>query len=71
MLCLSVGFGSFNRNYGFFIVILMVLSWIYATFGLLPLLSLAGPVGDFLDFSSFLCPKKSPSSTAGNSGGLA
>jgi hypothetical protein len=39
----------FNRNFGFFIMILMTLSWVYAIFCLLPLLSLAGPLGDFLE----------------------
>ena len=52
----------FNRNFGFFVCLLMSLSWVYAMFCLLPVLSIAGPLGSFLDLS-WLLYKKSKSST--------
>lgn len=37
---------TFNQNFGFFILLLMSLSWAYAVFCLLPLLAIGGPLGE-------------------------
>ena len=48
---------TFNNNFGFFICLLMSLSWFYAIFCLLPLLTVAGPLGSCLDFSA-ICSRR-------------
>jgi len=55
---------TFNMNFGLFIVLLMSLSWVYAIFCLVPVLSIAGPLGDFLDFSAIFKQTSKSGATA-------
>lgn len=53
----------FNRNFGFFILLLMSLSWVYAMFCLLPALTIAGPLGNFLDLAALFAKRGSGTAT--------